>query len=58
MDDRWNTEKIGYRSNDLADQAEHTELLKRFRDQEVRTRMNDLLYNPASVKPEKKPVSK
>ncbi len=48
MEDLWKIEKIGYRSNDLADQAEYHEMLKRFRDQEVKTRMNDLLYNPAS----------
>ncbi|MGE4342796.1 MAG: hypothetical protein AB7F20_00720 [Geoalkalibacter sp.] len=55
MEDLWKLQKIGYRTNDLADQAEYQQMLKRFREEEMKNNMQDLLYNPPAGKDTSRP---
>lgn len=53
MEDLWKMQKLGYRTNDLADQAEYRRMLERFREEEIKNNLQDLLYNPPAgdIKP-------
>jgi len=55
MEDLWKLQKIGYRTNDLADQAEYHQMLKRFREEEMKNNLQDLLYNPPADKGTSRP---
>ena len=55
MEDLWKLQKIGYRTNDLADQAEYQQMLKRFREEEIKNNLQDLLYNPPAGKDTSRP---
>lgn len=44
MEDLWKLKDMGYRLNDLADRAEYDRMLRRFREEEEKTNLANLLY--------------
>lgn len=51
MDDLRKTRDRGARLGDLADQAEYDTLVKRYREEEQRNNMKNLLYGSDSLPP-------
>lgn len=50
MENLWKFKAMGYRLSDLTDQAEYNHMLKRFRDEEERTNLKNLLYDQHPIK--------
>lgn len=44
MEDLWKLKDMGYRVNDLGKQAEYDRMVQRFREEEQRSNMRNLLY--------------
>lgn len=50
MENLWKLKKMGYRLSDMTDQAEYDHMLKRFRDEEERSNLKNLLYDQHTIK--------
>ena len=50
MENLWKLKTMGYRLSDLTDQVEYDHMLKRFRDEEERSNLKNLLYDQHSIK--------
>jgi hypothetical protein len=47
MEDLWKLRDMGYRVNDLGDRAEYDQLRRRYREEEQRSNLRNLLYGDA-----------
>jgi len=47
MEDLWKLRDMGYRVNDLGDRAEYDQLRRRYREEEERSNLRNLLYSDA-----------
>lgn len=53
MEDLWKLREIGYRLGELGDRAEYDRMVRRFRDEERRSNLRNLLYGDARLQPGK-----
>ena len=44
MEDLWKLREMGFRLGEMADQAEYDRLIKRFREEEQKTNLKNLLF--------------
>lgn len=58
MEDRWKIRTLGSRLHDLAERAEYDTLVKRYREEEQRANLNNLLYGAACLPPRGKSTKK
>ena len=47
MEDLWKLRDMGYRVKDLGDRAEYDQLRRRYREEEERSNLRNLLYGDA-----------
>ncbi len=53
MEDLWKLRAMGFRLGDMAEQAEYDRLVKRFREEEQKTNLNNLLFGESHFSPPK-----
>jgi hypothetical protein len=49
MEDLWKLRDMGYRVKDLGDSAEYDQLRRRYREEEERSNLRNLLYGDATL---------